>query len=198
MDMSQNRVDHLGNYLRTENPFKLADPPAWWLQEVYDYDSQLVVFPSRHRMAFILARRRHFSNAMVELDYLDKKLVAESAGLDGDILAKHNLIYVRHLIGETTRRHGLVQWLRDHDTVANGGGEKVAQRLEDAELDIEQQKRRTMISDIDHRARDAYRSYKARTGQRVGYGDKAAKPSARQMPLTGFTPKESSVAIFTR
>ena len=186
------------NYLHTENPFMLADPPAWWLRTLLATDNRLVVFPSRHRMAFILARRRQASNALAEMDRLDKDLVKQSAGLDGDVLAQHNLIYVRHLIGESVRRPAIFQWLKDHDTLAHGGADAVASAIEDVELDITNQKRSTMIADIDHRARDAYRSYKARTGQRVGYGDKQAKPSAKQMPLTGFTPKESPVAIFTR
>lgn len=186
----------LGNYLVTENPFKLAAPPAWWLQQLFDYDSQLVVFPSRHRMAYILARRRRFSNAMDELVKMDQNIVRQSAGLDGDILAQHNLIYVRHLIGETVRRPLIFQWLRDHDITANGGAEKVASQIEDVEADIAAQKRRVMLDNIDQRARDAYRSYQARTGRRAGYSPKGSG-RAKQMPVTGFTPKESPLAIFS-
>jgi len=29
------------NYLVTENPFKLAAPPQWWLTQLGDYDAQL-------------------------------------------------------------------------------------------------------------------------------------------------------------
>lgn len=188
-------IAHLRNFLRTENPFKLADPPAWWLQRLFDYDAELVVFPSKHRMAYILARRRHFSNAMAEMDQLDKNLLRQSAGLDGDVLADHNLIYVRHLIGDTARRHHIFQWLKDNDTKAQGGAEKVAGRLEAADADILAQKRTTMISNFEHRARDAWRSYQARTGRRSGYRKSSA--GAKLMPMRGFTPKESPLAIFT-
>lgn len=187
---------NLGNYLSSENPFKLAAPPQWWLQRLFDYDSQLVVFPSRHRMAYILARRRHFSNAMAEANTLDKNLLRTSAGLDGDILANNNLIYVRHLIGETVRRHHIFQWLRDHDIKANGGADRVASKLEDAEADIEAQKRKNMLDNLDHRARDAWRSYQARTGRRAGLSSNGSG-RGKQMPVTGFTPKESPLAIFT-
>lgn len=189
-------VDHLGNFLRSENPFKLADPPAWWLQALFDYDAELVVFPSRLRMAYVLARRRHFSNAMAELDRLDKDLLKQSAGLDGDILAQHNLIFVRHLLGLTTSRHSIFQWLRDNDLRAKGGGETVAKLIESEEEYRARLARQRMTDDIDHRARDAWRSYQARTGRRSGFTRRSA--GATQMPVKGFTSAESPLAMFAR
>lgn len=188
----------LNNWIATENTFKLAAPPQWWLKQLHDYDSQLVVFPSRTRMAYILARRRSHSNAMAELDRLDKDLIRKSAGLDGDIIANHNLIYVRHLIGNTIRRPEIFQWLKDHDTWANGGAEKVAQAIEDAEVSAAQKKRQTMLDNIDHRARDAWKSYQARTGRRLGAGTVQRRTSARLMPVPRFTPAESPVAAFVK
>lgn len=189
-------MEDFRNYLTSENPFKLAAPPAWWLKQLHDYDAELVVFPSRLRMAYILARRRHFSNAMQEMNTLDKNLIKNSAGMDGDILAQHNLIYVRHLLGETVRRQAIFQWLKDHDLKAQGGGEAVDNKIVSMEEDAARRARRKMVDDIDQRARDAYRSYQARTGQRTRVGQ--SRPSAKQMPVTGFTPHESSVAMFTR
>jgi hypothetical protein len=187
----------LSNFLHSENPFGLAPPPAWWLQTLFDYDSQLVVFPSRHRMAYILARRRRFSNAMQELNTLDKNLLKTSAGLDGDIMATNNLIYVRHLIGDTVRRPAIFQWLRDNDITANGGGEAVATKIETIEETQARMTREKMQQDIDFRARDAWRSYQARTGQRTKAGGQF-RPSAIQMPTGSFTPAEPSVAMFAR
>lgn len=190
-------MEDFRNYLTSENPFKLAVPPDWWLKQLHDYDAELVVFPSRMRMAYILARRRHFSNAMQEMNTLDKNLIKNSAAMDGDILATHNLIYVRHLIGETVRRPAIFQWLKDHDLKAQGGGEAVDNKIVSLEQEQAQRTRQSMLNDIDHRARDAYRSYQARTGQRTRVGGQY-RPSAKQMPVTGFTPAESSVAMFTR
>lgn len=186
----------MNTYLVTENPFKLPAPPAWWLTMVHDYDAELVVFPSRIRMAYILARRRHFSNAMEEANMLDKNLLRQSAGMDGDILADNNLIYIRHLIGDSVRRPNIVQWLKDHDMTAAGGAEKVATGLEDVEATRARKQREKMIDDIDHRARDAWRSYQARTGRRTASGPR--RPSAIKMPVSGFTPHESAVASFVR
>jgi hypothetical protein len=161
-----------------------------------DQDSQLVVFPSQLRPVYILARRRHHSNAMEEMNRLDKNLVRQSAGMDGDILANNNLIYVRQLIGETVRRPAIFQWLRDHDTKALGGGEKVANLIETEEEWTTRKRRARMVDDIDYRAKDAWRSYQARTGRRSGYTKSRA--GATKMPVQGFTPAESQVAIFTR
>lgn len=186
----------LNNYLLSENPWKLEAPSEWWLQKLFDYDAQLVVFPSRMRPAHILARRRHFSNAMAEMNTLDKDLLRKSAGMDGDIMATHNLIYVRHLLGDTVKRLMIFQWLIDHDLQAQGGAEKVDDRIVSVEQDQAARARQKMIEDIDHRARDAYRSYQARTGRRSGYTKDRA--GAKQMPITGFTPSESPLAAFVR
>lgn len=185
------------NYLCSENPWNLPAPPAWWLAMLGDYDRELVVFPSRHRQVYVLARRRHFSNAMAEMDTLDKNLLKQSAGLDGDLMAKHNLIYVRHLIGNTIQRANIFQWLRDHDLQAHGGGAEVAKLIETEEEYNARKKRAQTIENIDYRARDAWRSYQARTGRRSGY--RGNKPSALQMPVKSFDSRhESAVAAFVR
>lgn len=186
------------NYLASApNPFKLAAPPQWWLQRLSDYDAELVVFPSRIRMAFILARRRHFSNAYAELDRFDKNMIRLSAGMDGDTLANYNLIYVRHLIGDAIRRDHIFQWLKDHDLKANGGAEAVDNRIVTVEEDAAARKRQRMLDDIDYRAKDAWRSYQARTGRRTGYVSNGSG-RAKQMPVQSFTPRESSVAMFVQ
>lgn len=173
------------NYLLTENPWALPAPPEWWLQKLADADNQLVVFPSRVRPAYILARKRSKSNAMIEQDKLDKAMLRKTAGMDGDILADNNLIYVRHLIGNTVRRVEFFQWLKDADTWAAGGGDAFAKKIEENEQAAADTLRATMISDIDHRARDGWRSYQARTGSSTirTY----TRPSARQMPVSRFT-----------
>lgn len=187
------------NFLVTANPWHLAAPPQWWLQKLFDQDADLVVFPSQHRMAYILARRRRQSSSYDALVKVDENLLKMSAGLDGDLLTAHNLIYVRHLIGNTVRRMEIFQWLKDHDVWEAGGGEAAANLIESEEAYREEQKRAKMIEDIDYRAKDAWRSYQARTGRRQGYGQRTTyKPSAKIMPVTGFSPAESSVAMFGR
>lgn len=175
----------MSNYLPNENRFKLAEPPQWWLQMLADYDSQLVVFPSRVRMCFVLARRRNKSNTMAELDKLDKQTLKLSAGGDGDILATNNLVFVRHLIGNSVRRPNIIQWLRDADTWAQGGADKADKLIVEAEQAQAAAKRKVMLDNIDHRARDAWRSYQARTGQRTRLAPTSRRARATQMPRSG-------------
>jgi len=184
------------NFLPDMNRFHLAEPPQWWLTMLHDVDSDLVVFPSRTKMVFVLARRRNKSNAMEALDKLDKQLLKKTAGGDGDVMADNNLIYVRQLVGNTVRRPELFQWLRDHDTW-HEGAEKFDKKIVSAEEHSADVKRRKMIDDIDHRARDAWRSYQARTGRRAGYTSNSSG-RAKQMPMKRFTPAESPLAIFSR
>jgi hypothetical protein len=46
------------NYIADENKFKLAQPPGWWLRKLYEFDSSLVVIPSRQSHCYRLAQRR--------------------------------------------------------------------------------------------------------------------------------------------
>ena len=189
----------LTNYLVTANPWHLEAPPLWWLQKLADTDSDLVVFPSQCRMCHVLARKRRHSNAMQAADKLDKDLLRQSAGMDGDILATHNLVYVRHLIGNTIKRYEIFQWLRDHDIWDLGGAEKASNLIESEAEVVAAQKRKALLEDIDHRARDAWRSYQARTGRRVSFGQKQgyrSAPPAKIMPVGKFTPAESAIAGF--
>lgn len=185
------------NYLYTENRWHLAEPPDWWLLKLLEVDSDLVVFPSKMRPAYVLARRRHHSNALAEMDTLDKNLLRKSAGMDGDVMADHNLIYVRHLIGNTIRRYEIFQWLMDHDTWANGGGEAVANKIESIEQYEAEKRRRTLIDNIDHRTRDAWRSYQARTGRRAGFTP-TSRGRAKQMPAPRFSGSTAPPAAFVR
>jgi hypothetical protein len=185
------------NYLQSENRRHLADPPDWWLKKLLDTDAELVVFASRVRPAYVLARRRHFSSAMVEATQMDKNLLRMSAGMDGDILADHNLIYVRHLLGDSVRRFELFQWLKDHDVWEAGGGEAMASRVEGAENLEQERKRKTLLDNLDHRARDAYRSYQARTGRRAGFAP-TSRGRATQMPVPGFSGSTAPPAAFVR
>lgn len=46
------------NFIPDHNRFKLAGPPDWWLRKLWDFDSSLVVVPSRQSCVYRLAQRR--------------------------------------------------------------------------------------------------------------------------------------------
>lgn len=159
------------NYLEQKggNPFFLPAPPAWWLQAMKDFDSQLVLFPSRVRQGYVMARRRFKTLARPDLLKLDESTLRMQAGQDGATMATHKLIFVQHLyLGGTRIWNTLVfEDLRGRDTFEAGGGEKFVQRLEASEAEQDRRAKALLLDDLDQRARDAYRSYKARSGERI-------------------------------
>lgn len=173
------------NYLTTKNPFNLPAPPAWWLRKLHDQDAALVLFPSQIRQAYILARRRSHSLKRPHLVELDKALLKTSAGMDGDILADHNLVFVESIVGWGIWTDNIFGQLRARDMWTQGGAEKYADKL-DAVDDAKEAKKRANVGDmIDHMARDTYRSYQARTGQRSRIAATSGG-RAKQMPIGSF------------
>lgn len=163
------------NWIPDRNPFNLPKPPVWWLTRLHDQDEALVLFPSRTRVnTYVLARRRQFSKAAHAK--FDGHVVRPRTGGDNDVVADHNLIYVAHVVG------GIAHWsetifkqLKEGDTWAQGGADALIQKLEDAEAAAEGKKRKGLLDMFDHMARDAWRSFKARTGQRNQRSTSATK-----------------------
>lgn len=46
------------NYLPDRNRFGLAKPPDWWLRALWEFDSSLVIIPSRAEPIFRICQRR--------------------------------------------------------------------------------------------------------------------------------------------
>jgi hypothetical protein len=156
-----------GNYYPDTNSFSLPTPPAWWLTQLHDLDADLVVFPSRLRMAYVLARRRSASLSMPAMVKLDNDLLRSTAGGDGDFMASHNLVFVLFINNPFgSWGDGVIAELRSRDITAQGGAEKFIEKLEDAEMALAAKKRANMVEDIGYRAQDAWRSLQARLGAR--------------------------------
>lgn len=169
------------NWIQDTNKFLLPAPPQWWLIRLRDFDSQLVVFPSRLRRAYILARRRNQTLRRPKLVKLDGDLLKQTAGDDGQVLAQNDLVFVDQIIGWGGFTTKIFSQLRARDTWRVGGGDKYADLLETQEAHAATQKRKSWLDDIEHRAGDAYRSYQARTGQRNQHANTrgGAAPKAR-------------------
>ncbi len=176
------------NWIPDINRFRLPKPPEWFLKALWDQDAGLVLLPSRMQRKYLLARRRSMSLTMatiaVHADPLRKRLRKDTPSVtfsDGDLLAEHSLVLVDAItarVGDIAQGSwmrsapAILSELRKRDLWANGGQQQYSDRLEANELAAEVAKRTKLESDIDHRARDAWRSYQARTGQRtrVGHG----------------------------
>ena len=165
------------NYIPDSNRFRLPEPPAWFLQGLYEFDPRLVIVPSRIKVkkeqpAYLLCMRRQYSAGLGDVAMLDNKHP------DTNMCYAHGLLPIaplRFKKGVKTFTQGglnsLIADLKSRNTWALSGGptgdtDKIWKDVEYAEEQAEQ-KRKTGLRDMFyHMARDAYRSLKARTGQR--------------------------------
>ncbi len=166
------------NYL-PDNP-RMAVPPAYWLQRLFDFDAELVVFPSRYvPFAYVLARRRRGGkNAM------DLALAETITQPDTRLCLERGLVPVTMIY-----RYNAVSWsidnilesLRKRDLWRMGGGEKAADQLDAADTAAEDREKAHVKDDMWARSGQAWESYKRRTGQRVtspGMGSERHVPTA--------------------
>lgn len=165
------------NWIPDTNRFKLPTPPAWFLQRLWDFDPILVLIPSRVSVkgatpAYLLCRRRQHSRGLGDVAMLDNKHP------DTNMCYVHGLVPIAPLRfnnGATTFTeagcNSLLAELRARDTWAVTGGhdgdaDVLVDKIEAAERAQATRERQSLRDMFYHRARDAYRSLKARTGQR--------------------------------
>ncbi len=164
------------NYI-PDNP-KMAVPPAYVLQRFYDFDNMLVLFPSRHiPYAYVIARRRQLSAGMMDkaiedtIDQPDTKMVMAYGCVPVTIL---------YQIGTTWNIDPVIAKLQARDIWAAGGAEKAAAKMDEADARREAAIKKANKTDMYERAGDAWRSYQARTGQRVAYRGGGARTERRK------------------
>lgn len=151
------------NYLDIDS--KMAVPPAYWLQRLYDFDADLVVFPSiQTPFAYVLARKAHRTGGMNIQDPTFAKAMPDTKFCIMRHLLPVSLIY----------RHSAVSWgidniiadLKARDIWAAGGGDAYADQADAADTKVENKNKADIRADMHNRSGDAWRSYQARTGQR--------------------------------
>ena len=179
------------NYLDA-NP-KMAMPPAYWLQRLYDFDAELVVFPSFYiPYSYVLARRRRHGGMV------DRALAETITQPDTRFCLSHGLVPVTMITRE--RQTGgwdidpLIRSLKARDIWAHGGGEAMADQVDAADEREEVIRKQDLRNDMDARAALGYAIYKRRTGQRVtspGMG------SERHTPTTGSSGSTASASSVT-
>jgi hypothetical protein len=186
----------LPNWIPDLNPWGLEQPPAWWLQRLHDFDDKLVIIPSRQNMLYRIARRKQFSPGIGAIGVLDRHK-------DTAMLAHHGLVPVTTMIrySSTWDIDSILVKLRDRDMWRVSGGptsglsaqdraEKVATAIEAHEEEQVQRERNRVHDELDHRSRDAWRSYQARTGQRSRptiSGRSVNGPTSRSTPQAAMT-----------
>lgn len=169
------------NWIADENPFSLEQPPNWWLQRLSDFDPDLVVLPSRQKRQYRIARRARLSGGM------SVQTAAHNPAGDIAMLIKYTLVPVTTIVktGPTWEIDNVLNGLRARDIWRAGGADAMADKIEAEEAAAEQKRRDATKADLQYRARDGYRTYKARTGQstlkRIGLGE--ATRLRRKQPL---------------
>lgn len=166
------------NWIPDENKGKLEQPPDWFLTGLYNYDPMLVVIPSRFKRKttapqYLLARRRQFTAGLGDVAMMDNKHP------DTNMCYAHHLIPIAPFVFRSgavaftaQNLESLLQTLRERDSWAQGGGplshdpDAVWKAVEAHEAAQEKKEDASLWDAFYHRGRDAYRSLKARTGQR--------------------------------
>ena len=154
------------------NRFGIERPPLWWLSEIADYDAELVIFPSQVGPMYRVARRRYYTAGHLSLSG-DVNAHPDSTLMDANGLVP--VISFAHTGGAVWTSGSLLDWLKSQDIWAQGGGDKAADAVEQAEATAEQKLKAGIKADMDYRSRDAWRSYNARAGSR----NKSARDGAR-------------------
>jgi hypothetical protein len=159
-----------------DNPH-MAVPPSWWLQRLYDFDRDLVVVPSRQRpFAYVLARRARRSGAIHPANVSERHN-------DTAMCASYGLVPVSLILrhGITWTIDNLLADLRARDTWRQP---QMADQVDALDATNEKKLKASIRDDMWNRSGDAWRSYQARTGQRVSL---PASPVARPAG-TGSSP----------
>lgn len=170
--MARNRFIGV-NYFPEGMPH-MAVPPEFWLERLFDYDAELVVFPSRHvPYAYVLARRRR-----LRAPAADKALENTVTQPDTKLCLGRGwapvTIILRHSHGSWSIDN-IIASLQARDIWAHGGGEKFADKQDAAEAAEEKARRAALRDDMMQRADLAWDLYKRRTGQRISSSGVATK-----------------------
>lgn len=143
------------NYIVDENKFKLAGPPTWWLRKLWDFDSSLVVVPSRQDCVYRLAQKRKLN---LPAHIVNDALFNQS---DTQMLASYSLVPVTTIIATAnwSNPYMFVE-LSNRAPWRQGGAEKVIADIEGRELSAEMKKDAETDAILTETAKDAWKYYK--------------------------------------
>jgi hypothetical protein len=149
------------NYIPDTNAFSLAGPPQWWLAKLWDFDSSLVVIPSRQTCLYRLAQRRKLN---LPEHITNNALFNES---DTRMLASYGLIPVTSILPTANWSNPyLFQELANRAPHRNGGAQKAADMMDEQDLKDEFDKRQQTDENLQYLAKDAWKYYNKKIGLR--------------------------------
>lgn len=147
----------LGNYLSTSNPFGLAEPPMWFLKDLYEFDPALVIFPSLEDAAYCLARRVIHGAPLAVTLLKDKHPNAA-------FCQTHRLLSITGILPIARWGPPLLADLAQMDMWRSGGADKHVDALE--RLEEEKANKRDLLTtdEADQRSISAWNALKLREG----------------------------------
>ena len=152
----------------------MAVPPEFWLQRLFDYDAELVVFPSRHvPYAYVLARRRR-----VRVPAMDTILEQTITQPDTKLCLTRGWVPVTLIIRQSQGSwsiDNIISSLQERDIWQHGGGEAYADKLDQIDQAEEDARKQALRDDLMNRSGFAWQLYKRRTGQRISSSGVATK-----------------------
>jgi hypothetical protein len=146
------------NYIPGTNPFHLSGPPSWFLKGLWDFDSSLVIVPSRQTCVYRLAQRRKLQ--------LPDHIVHDALFKESDtkMLASYGLVPVTTIIATCSWSPWMFQELHERSVHRLGGHEKVNKRQDDFERDAELKLLAQQDATNTYLAKEGWKQYRKRIG----------------------------------
>jgi hypothetical protein len=170
----------LPNYIEDTNPFRLPGPPIWFLRQLWDFDSSLVIVPSRQECSYRLTQRRKLRLA----ENVVNDVLKEQA--DARMLASYGLIPVT-TIKATADWGNPYMFVELHNRAPwrLGGADKVNAMLEAQDKADALAKRAKVDEHLDYLSKDAWKYYNKKVGLRSNLWSPATptrSPAPAQAP----------------
>lgn len=171
------------NILRCSNPFQMVRPPKWWLEEMKRFDSDLVIFPSQTRMVFVLARRaKHSAGETLHT------VSGITQNPDTILMNRNKLVRVCEILPGVLWDMRVFQRLANHDIRRQGGPKAVADKLDRMDEKKRETIQRDQDSEVEARARDAYKLYGYKNGSRISLANRNGRGDVKKNPVSVRVP----------
>lgn len=153
------------NFLRTQNPFSLQDPPAWFLDQLHALDPDLVIFASTHQPCYRLCRYKKRTKDVHR---------AIASWPDTFILVQFGLVPWKSVLPTSLDMAWgrVLQEIPMFDQWRFRDGDAVADHLERHEDRVEQNARLQQTDDLNQLGAYSYGVAKRIAGSKVGLSDR--------------------------
>lgn len=191
--------DHAPNYLDILTPFGLPKPDPGWLRILFEWDPELVVFPSMTQPVYRLMRRAIHSGPVTYAALKHILTDAKGAHPDTKLAIEHHLVAVTTLPPGTIALSAvhLVEHLKARDlwqyTKGDPGSDAGADRLDELDKLEREATSKAFKDDLKDRRKAARISYGYRTGARLSLVSPrrfVADDSAKGIPAEAVSQEE--------